>query len=203
MSQKATLILLGAFAVVLGFFLYNRQTVKNKEAEPTPTLGANEVLWPGLAKEDIARINLQDNQTGERAILQNKQGIWSVVAPTPQLASPSDAVTIASELASLTVTRALTETTDLSEFGLQPPAYTFEVTKGDGTLFVVDIGSKTPVGSNYYGLRRGEANAVILAGYSIDTILPYIQNPPYLPSPTPAVSETPVAEGTPEPVPTP
>jgi len=186
MHPRSTLVLLVVFAVLVGVLVYTRRTAGT---DPTPTEPASGgLLWESLNSADIVGIKLTDHIAEQTVELRNNQGVWDVILPASALADPNQAASAASQLAGLSVTRTITETIDLSEFGVLEPRYTFEVTKVNGETLAVDIGKKTPVAGGYYALRRGESNAVIVTGFTVDALTPLIGAPPYQPTPTPTIN---------------
>lgn len=200
MSQRNTLILLGVFALLLGFLVYTRRTAETEPESRAPA-GTGR-LWESLASEDIIGIRLIDNETGETVELQKNQEVWEVLQPRSEPADSNRASTAATQLAGLSVTRTLTETTELDGFGVLNPRYTFRVSKEKGRWLAVDIGDKTPVGGGYYALRRGGEHAVIVSSFTVEALAALISEPPYQPTatpePIPGLAETAEPESAPE-----
>ena len=183
MSSRNTLIFLLVLAALAGYWSLTSREGETDSGTPTPT--ASQRLWERLTATEIVGIRLTDNRTGGVVELRNNEGAWAVVQPTSELADSSRATTAATQLAGLIVSRTLSETADLSGFGLLNPHYVFEVEKASGEKLLATIGEKTAVGNSYYALRSGEGYAVLLGGGSVDALAGLITQPPYPPTPTP------------------
>jgi hypothetical protein len=101
------------------------------------------------------------------------------------------------------------EADNLTDFGLDTPAFTIEVDTGDTALNLIFVGSKNPSGNRYYVMTRSlevpsqadatpiapdlaQGSTVFLVNTSaIEKITDLISNPPFAPLPTATPTATP------------
>ena len=190
MNRRTTWILVGAL-IILGGLAYVLNTNPDTFGGPTatPTQGGSTSLWT-LNPANIESFSVVDTtQALTFSASVDANGVWSISQPQPGEADQTQLSTLANSLGSLSVSRTITETTDLTDFGLLSPDYILEVKKLDGSALKASIGKKNPSGSAYYVLREGEANAILVSGFSLDAFLALPARPP-LATPTPEVTGT-------------
>ncbi len=189
MNRRTTWILLVALAI-LGALAYYLNTNPDafSTATPTPTTSAEPTTLWSLDTANVLSFSVVDNVnkvTFSAAVDAN--GTWVITQPEPGEADQTQLSSLASSLGALYVNRTITETTDLGEFGLLSPDYTLEVTQIDGSVVKASVGQKNPAGTSYYVLRSGEANAILVSSFSLDTFLGLPAQPPFV-VPTPAAT---------------
>lgn len=189
MNRRTTWILIGALAI-LGTFAYYLNTNPDafSTATPTPTSSAEPTTLWSLDTANVLSFSVVDNVnqlTFSAAVDAN--GIWTITQPEPGEADQTQLSSLASSLSALYVNRTITETVNLADFGLLPPAYVLEVIQRDGSALKAGIGNKDPFDTAYYVLRDGEANAVLVGSFSLDTFLGLPAQPPFA-VPTPAAT---------------
>ena len=191
MNRRATYILIGAFVVLAGFAYYLSINPEAAGTTPTPTTGAptQSMLWT-LDPANVSAFTITDNAKQVKfTAAVDANGVWSIIQPTPGPGSQETLGAMPPTLGSLFVSRTITETTDLTNFGLAPPVYTLEVMQKGGATLKASIGNKTPTGESYYVLREGEKNAVLVSVPSLDTLIGFLAAPP-------AATATPVVTAT-------
>lgn len=185
MNRKPTLILVGAFFVLLLYFLFVQRPKEEAAKNATPTQAATSggALWSFTA-DQITGARVVDN-VGLRtmAISMNTTGVWAVLQPTPAPADQLQAGDVINRLAGLRYTSVLTQVANLDDFGVLSPTYTIELTTADGVVHVVSVGNKSPVGTLYYVQRPGETQILVVSG--LDVLEQMLTTPPYvIPTPT-------------------
>ena len=185
MNRRTTWILIGALAI-LGALAYYLNTNPDafSTATPTPTTSAEPTTLWSLDTANVLSFSVVDNVnkvTFGAAVDAN--GIWTITQPQPGEADQTQLSSLASSLGFLYVNRTITETVNLADFGLLPPAYVLEVIQRDGSALKAGIGNKDPFDTAYYVLRDGEANAVLVGSFSLDTFLGLPAQPPFAPTP--------------------
>jgi len=180
MNRNTTIVLVVIFAVLV-LYVLTVQLPNERAANATPTpVAASSAVWT-IAGDQIAGVRVVD-RAGNRSVAFAKdgQGIWSVTEPEAQPADQSLASTSAARFTNLFATRTITTPADMGPFGVLSPTYTVELKLVDGTQLSVAIGDKTPTGSAYYLLRRGEADVIVVSSSGIDGIISLLDEPPYL-----------------------
>ncbi len=191
MNRRTTWILVGAL-IVLGGLAYVLNANPDAFGGPTatPTQGGPTVLWTldPASLEAFSVMDVTQNLTFSASV--DASGIWSISQPQPGEADQTQLSSLANSLGALPVNRTITETTDLTDFGLLSPDYLLEVKQLDGSVLKANVGQKNPSGSAYYVLREGDTNAVLVSSFSLDSLLTLPAKPP-LAIPTPALTGVP------------
>ncbi|HXW07976.1 MAG TPA: DUF4340 domain-containing protein [Vicinamibacterales bacterium] len=104
-------------------------------------------------------------ESGDRTTLRKTEGDWQIVSP---LTAPTDSAAVSgitSNLATLEVQRVIEENPgDLAEFGLAQPR--IEVAfKADGQERTLQIGRKTPPGTDVYAKLAGQNRVFLISSY--------------------------------------
>jgi hypothetical protein len=199
MNRNTTLILLGVFALLLIYVLAT-QNAAPEAATATPTLAptdsASGPLWGGVTGDQVLSVRVTD-RVGNRSVAFGRasaEASWSVTEPE---ARPADQLASANNVATLTTLQfrnIITGSADLSAFGVLSPTHMLEIGLADGRTLSLAVGDKTMTGSDYYVQRGGEAEVLVVNGFSLDPVLGWLDNPPYL-----APTATPEPVGTPAP----
>ena len=154
MGRLRVFIVLLVLAIPLFWYAY--RDAKKGPVDDTPK--RDKVFTVDATKIDELEIK---SASGERTTLQRKGSDWAIVQPiaaTPDQASVSG---ITSNLASLEVQRVIDENPgDVAEFGLAPPRVEVAF-KAGGQQHRLQIGQKTPSGSDVYA-RLGDQKKVFL-----------------------------------------
>jgi hypothetical protein len=195
MNRRLTIGLVVVFAALVVYALVV-QAPKDRAASLTPTVAPITYLWTFTA-DRINGIHVVDRVTGKAMdLVKDAGGAWSLVQPGPQPAEQSLAAADANSLTTLQVDGTITTATDLAAFGVLSPTLTVEVDLSDGTKQKVAVGDKAPTGSDFYALRDGETQVVLLSSAAQGTLAGLVTNPPVVP-PTPTATIPTPGPGTP------
>src|SRR5688572_2596155 len=163
MRGISTLVLI----VVLGGLVGYIYLVDSKR-EPGGTT-VREKPFTSLEADAIEEIQIK-SADGETTRLQKTDGKWQLVEPVQTAADTNEMTTIASTLASLEIQRVVDENaSDLKQYGLEPARIEIAFrSKGDKDLRRVQLGEKTPTGSDLYA-RLPDQNRVFLVSSFLDS----------------------------------
>lgn len=195
MNRRLTIGLVVVFAALLIYALVV-QLPKDNAANATATTAPVSYLWTFTA-DKLNGVHAVDRVKGQSMdLVKGAGGAWSLVNPGPQPAEQSLAAAAASSLTTLQTDGNITTSTDLAAFGVLSPTLTVEVDLSDGTKQKVAVGDKSPTGSDYYALRAGETQVVLLSTAAQGTLANLLTNPPVVP-PTPTATVPTPGPGTP------
>ncbi len=156
----------GLMVLVLGGLVGYIYFVDSKQ-EPSDATN-REKPFGTLQADDIEEVEVR-SADGETTRLQKAEGNWQLVEPVKAAADTSEMTTIASSLASLEIQRVVDENpADLKQYGLEPAR--IEVAfrpKGEKELKRVQIGEKTPTGTDLYA-RLPDQKRVFLVSSFLD-----------------------------------
>jgi hypothetical protein len=152
------LLILLLIAIPLGWYAYHDSKKGPADAAPK----RDKVFSVDADKIDEVEIK---SESGDRTTLKRKGTDWEIVQP---VSAPSDESTvsgIASSLASLEIQRVVDENpADLKEFGLTAPR--IEVAfKSGGQQRRLQIGDKTPTGSDLYAKLADSKRVFLIPAY--------------------------------------
>lgn len=195
MNRRTGVILLVMIAVLGGliYYLNLNPDVANKPTPTSPPLAdtTESRLW-AIDPSQVESLTVFDSAkqlTFSAAV--DSAGAWTISQPQAGLADSVLMSTYANTAASLTVTRAIEDVSNLVDFGLAAPAYSLQVKQKDGKTFRATIGKKAVTGASYYVLAEGADRPVLVPSGTLDSLLGLPAAPP-LATPTPAVSQTPL-----------
>jgi hypothetical protein len=153
--------------LVLGGLVGYIYFVDSKQ-EPSGTT-VREKLFESVQADDIEEVQVK-SADGETTRLQKTDGNWQVVEPVKAAADTSELTSIASSLASLEIQRVVDENpTDLKQYGLEPARVEVAFRpKGEKELRRVQIGEKTPTGTDLYA-RVPDQKRVFLVSSFLDS----------------------------------
>ncbi len=123
-------------------------------------------VFAGLEADKIEEIKIE-TVAGGTAVAQRAADGWKLVNPTPARADDSELSSITSNLASVTVERVVDEAPkNLGDYGLKEPVVqvTFK-TKGAKNYRTLDLGTKTPTGSDMYARVDGDKKVFLVQSY--------------------------------------
>jgi hypothetical protein len=140
----------------------------DSKQEPSGTT-TREKLFGSLQADDIEEVQVK-SADGETTQLQKTDGNWQLVEPVKAAADTSEITTIASSLASLEIQRVVDENpADLKQYGLEPARVEVAFRpKGEKELKRVQIGEKTPTGTDLYA-RLPDQKRVFLVSSFLDS----------------------------------
>jgi len=181
MNRKLTIALVVVFAALAVYALVVQVPKDNAAANTTATVAPSTYLWT-LQTDKVNGVHVVDHVSGQGLdLVKDAAGAWSLTRPGPQPAEQSSAAADVSGLATLAVDGTVTTSTDLASFGVLSPTMTVEVDLSDGTKLKVDVGNKTPTGSDYYALRAVETRVVLLSSAAQSTLAGLVTTPPVVP----------------------
>jgi len=169
---------------------------------PTPTDTTVYVLE--VKDTDVQRLNVTTG-AGSVAFERNEPFGWKF-ADSGDQADLSRVGSVVNRLAKLrSQAKVLDNATDLSPYGLNPPANRATLTLKDGTAYSVLVGGKTVNDAAYYTIVDGRTQLHTVNTLIVGDLEKLVSNPP-VPTPTPdpnaSPTPTPVATATPTPAPT-
>ncbi len=156
-----------ALIVVLGGLVGYIYFVDSK-SEPGGTT-VKEKPFGSMQADDIEEMQVK-SADGEMTHLQKTDGKWHVIEPVKADADASELTTIASSIATLEINRVVDENaTNLKDYALDPPRLEVAFrSKGQKDLKHLQIGEKTPTGSDLYA-RFPDQKRVFLVSSFLDT----------------------------------
>lgn len=155
----ALILLTGLYA---GFTYYNRR--KSREQPKTETAKQQKLV--SLDSTHIQSIVFHPRD-GDPVKCQREGGKWAIVAPKKLAADQNTLSTLLSTLTSASIDEVVDPRPgNLKEFGLDPPAYTLEVTSDSKPAQVtLAFGDDTPTGGNLYAQVVGNPQVVTIPSY--------------------------------------
>ncbi len=162
MRGGRTLALLVLVLVPVAYF------ASKEYRNPTPATDTKKLEKVFSVESDKIEEVAIKSESGERTTLRKAGADWQVVAPAdgaPAAADASEVSGITSNLSTLEQQRVIDENAqDLKEFGLAEPR--IEVTfKAGGEPQTLQIGAKTPTGSDVYAKIAGKPKVFLIPSY--------------------------------------
>jgi hypothetical protein len=207
MVRRSTWILLGVFALLVGFaWLFQRYQANKSSNVATATPTTAPVTLYSFPIAEVNNINITDSAGNSIDLYRDSSSSnWAITDVPVDQADTFQIESIGAELLSLQIQETLTQSVPLDSFGLVTPAYTITMTTSGGTQLVTYVGSPTVIGDGYY-IRVDSGPVVILDKVAMDDVLNLLKNPPLLPTATLEVTPTetgtpiaPVSQATPSP----
>jgi hypothetical protein len=159
-SFRSLLIMAAALAGLVAYlyFVDSKKPVGESEEKPK--------VFAGVEADKIDELKISTVAGGD-ATLQKAADGWKLVSPTPAKADESEVSSIASNLASVTVERVVDENpSNLGDYGLKEPVVRVSFKqKGEKSLRTLDLGSKTPTGSDLYAKLPNEKRVFLVQSY--------------------------------------
>jgi hypothetical protein len=123
-------------------------------------------VFAGLEADKIEEVKI-DTVAGDTTVAQKAADGWKLVSPTPARADDSELSSITSNLASVTIERVVDEAPkNLGDYGLKEPVVQVSFkTKGAKNFRTLDLGTKTPTGSDMYARVDGEKKVFLVQSY--------------------------------------
>jgi len=158
--RSRNLIILTLAVVFLGafiFFVERHQPTTEERIER-----ANRV-FPDLDEDSVVEVEI-DGAKGPIRLARSDQA-WRLLAPVDTPAEASTVNALIAAIAALDVERTLSlDELDLSEYGLDDPAFGVVLVGKDGTRFSLAVGDATPLGSNRAVRRDLDDEIVMTSG---------------------------------------
>jgi hypothetical protein len=150
---------LSVVLLALGAYLYFVESKRDLSSAD-----AKEKVFTGIDADKIEEVTVK-SEAGERTTVKKSGSDWQIVAPLTTATDSAAVSGITSNLATLEVQRVIEENPgDLAEFGLAQPRV--EVTfKVDGQERTIQIGRKTPPGTDVYAKLGGQNRVFLISGY--------------------------------------
>lgn len=191
MVRRSTWIVLGIFALLVGFaFFFQRYQGNKTESAATATPTAAPVYLFNLGDASVSGMKIEDNAGNSIDMFQDPiLSNWVIAGSPAEQADTATISSLSSQVKAMKVEETLIQSVPLASIGLDPAAYTITITSSDGSKLVVDIGMKTVIGSGYYVKGFG-GQVMIVSASAMESLLDLLKNPPILPTPTPEVAPT-------------
>jgi hypothetical protein len=190
--------------LVFGLDKFNIGPTAAANANATATVTASQ--QPQIFQFDDQKVTAFELHQADTAVRIEKQSdnTW-LVAGTTDPANRSSFTSLIVRMSQLKATRGVdNQSTDLSQYGLDPPKESAVAQFDDGTSYELDLGGKTPVQTGTYAKKADAAPIYVVADQFSTDLERLIANPKEPPTPTPAPATptpdvTPQPEGTPTP----
>src|SRR5438132_1897595 len=167
MRGGKSLVVLFVIALGLGAYIYFVEARKN----PADSIPKHDKFFTGVESAKIDEIEVKA-AGGDVTKLRKNGNDWQIVAPETADADQSQVSTMLSTLESLERTRVIDEKpADPSKFGVQPAriSVTFKAS-GQATSHKLEIGSKTPNGSDLYARVDDNPRVVFVGSFVEDSL---------------------------------
>src|SRR5215831_4211408 len=161
---KSFLVLL-TVAVALGAYIYFVESKRTGSDEKKK----DKVFTVDTSKIDKIEVHAA---SGETTTLKKAGTDWQIVAPEAVDADASTVGTLVSALESLEVSRVVSDNpSSVKEYGLDPAKSSIAFTlAGDTTPHKLNLGDKTPTGSDLYARVDGQPKLLLIAAYNADSL---------------------------------
>jgi hypothetical protein len=167
MRGGKSFIILLVVLLGLGAYIY---FVENKK-DVSGTAAKKDKLFTGVESARIEEIEVHAS-AGDVTRLKKTGDKWQIVAPEATDADGNEISTLASTLESLEVQRVLDEQPkSVADFGLAPARFSvaFRLT-GETAMKKVEIGAKSPTGSDVYARVEGQPRLLLLSSFIEDSL---------------------------------
>lgn len=153
---------LGLFVILiaLGAYLY---FVESKRTPGSDTDDKKEKVF-AVEADKIDEVTIK-SASGERTTLKKSGSDWQIVAPVAAVPDTAEVSGVTSNLSTLEMQRVIDENAaDLKEYGLAEPR--IEVAfKADGKQHAIQIGDKTPTGTDLYAKLPDQKKVFLVSSY--------------------------------------
>jgi hypothetical protein len=153
-------------ALGLGAYIY---FVEAKRDLDDPSLKKPKVFTVETGKINEIEIH---PASGETTTLKKNGTDWQIAAPVTAPADQSTVGTVVSTLETLDEQKALDEhPASVKQYGLDPPRFTVSFkAEGDSSTHQLNVGTKTPTGSDLYAQVEGKPALFLISGYLEDSL---------------------------------
>ncbi len=180
-GSQRTWIILAVLALIVGLLYYLLEV--QGVAQETDEEG---YVWE-LEAEQVVGVRVTDNLSGTVTALERMaDGVWWVVEPVTAQAAPDEALSLIYALAYMPIQRTIEEPPpgELETYGLNTPAYTFEVRLDGGRVLRLEVGGRYLSGA-YYVRREGERPVLLVPEQAVEDVTRILAEPPVREPPTP------------------
>ncbi len=200
MRFRNTLLVVVIFIALGGYTYFFEMKRENGAGDVTPEPTAT-FVWE-LDPTDVVQLDVI-GPDGRTRLVRGEGTSWSLVDPETGTEEPADDVRVnrvVNLLARLQARRVFTGTIELSEYGLDDPAWRAEVRLRGGEQETLWWGDQTPQRSAYYVKKGEEGKVYVVDAFTIEDMERLVREPAYAPTPTPTATVTPAGgEATPTP----
>jgi len=192
MNTRNTLILLVILAALATYAYFGE--IQKGTGQGTETPSSQPAVF-NLSDQDILGLKVT-TADGKSVELKREAGKpWTMVSPASQGVDDARVNSLVVELAQLKASRALTQTSNLAEYGLITSTFTANITLTGGVTHTLLVGETNPSGNSYYALADSKQTPVYLIySNNIDELQRLVTQPPYPPTPTPTTLPSPTIE---------
>ncbi len=161
---RSFLILL-VIALGLGAYVYFYESKQT----PTDSPKKDKVFSADVSKIDTIEVKAA---SGDTTTIKKNGTEWQIVAPEAMDADAAAVGTLVSTLESLEVSRSVDDNPkSVKEYGLDPPKYSvaFKLA-GESTFHRLNVGDKTPTGSDLYARVEGQPKLILIGAFNGDSL---------------------------------
>ena len=164
-GAKSLLILLGV-AVALGGYIYFIELKRDPSGTPEKK---DKVFTVESGKIEELEIRAA---SGEVTSLKKQGDNWQIVQPAGIDVDPSEVTSVVSTLETLEMQRSLEDNpSSVKEYGLEPPRLSVGFkTASDPAMKRLQIGKKTPTGSDIYARVEGQPKLFLISAFLEDSL---------------------------------
>ena len=194
MSGKTTLGLVGLFLILSGYvYFFELSGLDAGEAA-----GDNLPIFDAIYGEyDIRELQIVTAH-GSAHFLRTDNSLtqdWQMVAPIVLAPVDLDQARIngaATRLGRLTAGQVISDSSDLTPYGLSPPHLTATLTISNGQQVTLLTGDQTPLNSGRYVRTRSTPSAIfVVPDLAVEALHELLTTPPVRPTPLPTVTPRP------------
>jgi hypothetical protein len=162
---KSLLVLL-VLALGLGAYIY---FVEAKRDLTDPATKKEKIFTLDTAKVEEIEVKAA---SGEVTRLKKTGTEWQIVSPSTLEADQSEVSSLLTSLETLEIQRTLDEKpADVKPFELDPPRFTAAVrSAGETAMRRINVGGKTPTGSDLYAMVEGQPKLILISSYVEDSL---------------------------------
>jgi hypothetical protein len=204
MNRRNTIILAVVFFALLAGYTYLSRSGTPATGQPSGTPSPTPAPVFNFLTDNAVKFQVSDLHKNQTVVVTRKGQDWHMEQPKDSATDPIRIGDALDSIAHLDAARVLTDTTDLSGFGLITPTIEVRVTMSDTTQSLLQIGDATLDNSDYYALKGGDKQVYLISSSTVDTLRNYLDLPPYpptatltpLPTLTPSITPTATPTGT-------
>jgi Domain of unknown function (DUF4340) len=165
MRGGKSFLVLVAVAVALGAYIYFIESKRTGSDEKKK----DKVFTVDASKIEEIEVHAA---SGETTTLKKAGTDWQIVAPEAVEADASTVGTLVSTIESLEVGRVVSDNpASVKEYGLDPAKSSIAYKlAGDATFHKLNLGDKTPTGSDLYARVEGQPKLLLIAAYNTDSL---------------------------------
>jgi hypothetical protein len=203
MNRRNTIILVVIFIALAGYAYYvQSRNPATGQASATPSATPASVF--DFLTDNAVKFQVSDLHKNQTVVVTRQGQGWHMEHPKDSATDPVRIGDALDTIAHLEAARILTDTVDLSAYGLVTPTIEVRLTMSDTTQSLLQIGDATLDQADYYALKGGDKQVYLISSSTVDTLRNYLDQPPYpptttltpLPTLTPSTTPTETPTGT-------